>query len=80
MKDFLLDEDGDLKIENGDFVIGNCDQQDVEILIVSHKGAFKEFPLVGFGAINYIKREVSKVEFKRDLKVQLEYIGFINST
>ncbi|CAA0153108.1 hypothetical protein [Tenacibaculum maritimum] len=78
MKDLLLDENGDLAIVDGDFVIGESDQQNVEILLVSNKGEFKEFPLVGFGAINYIKSNVSEIEFKRDLKLQLEYIGYNN--
>lgn len=80
MKDFLLDENGDLAIENGDFVIRDSKEQDVATLIMANKGEFKEFPLVGFGAINYVKSEVSEVEFKRDLKVQLEYVGFLNPT
>ena len=80
MKDLQLDENGDLLIVDGDFVIGDSKQQDVETLITANKGEFKEFPLVGFGAINYIKSNVSEVEFKRDLKVQLEYIGFENPT
>ncbi|MCT4698087.1 hypothetical protein [Tenacibaculum haliotis] len=78
MVDFLLDENGDLAIENGDFVLGETDQQNVELLLFSNKGEFKEFPLVGFGAINYIKSNVSEIEFKRDLKIQLEYIGYDN--
>ncbi|MEQ3500594.1 oxidase [Tenacibaculum sp. SSH1-16] len=78
MKDILLDENGDLLIVDGDLVIGDAKQQSVETLILANKGEFKEFPLVGFGAINYVKSDVSEVEFKRDLKVQLEYIGFKN--
>ncbi|CAA0144715.1 conserved hypothetical protein [Tenacibaculum maritimum] len=78
MNDLLLDENGDLAIENGDFVVGKSDQQNVEAVVLSQKGEYKEFPLVGFGAINYLKSNVSKVEFKRDLKIQLEYNGFTN--
>ncbi|ALU74272.1 MULTISPECIES: hypothetical protein [Tenacibaculum] len=78
--DLLLDENGDLAIENGDFVIGKSDQQNVEIVLLSNKGEFKEFPLVGFGAINYIKTNVSEIEFKRNLKMQLEYVGYKNPT
>lgn len=78
MVDFILDENGDLAIENGDFVLGEADQQNVELLLFSNKGEFKEFPLVGFGAINYIKSNVSEIEFKRDLKIQLEYISYDN--
>ena len=40
------------------------------------KGEFKEFPQVGFGAINYIKTNVSEYKFKRDLRIQLEYDNY----
>lgn len=78
MRDLLLDENGDLAIENGDFVIGVSDQQHVEAVLLSNKGEYKEFPLVGFGAIRYVKSNISDIEFKRDLKIQLEYIGYKN--
>lgn len=78
MNDLLLDKNGDLAIVDGDFIIGEADQQNVEALLLSNKGEFKEFPLVGFGAINYLKSNISEIEFKRDLKLQLEYLEYSN--
>ncbi|PWA05481.1 hypothetical protein, partial [Flavobacterium laiguense] len=46
----------------------------------TQQGEFKEFPLAGFGAINYIKRTITADEFKRDLKIQLNYDGYANAT
>lgn len=78
-KDILLDENGDLLIENGDFVIGDSDLQDVELIFHSQKGEFKEHPLVGFGAENYLKKSNNSIpEFIRDLELQLEFNGFEN--
>ena len=77
--DILLDDTGDLLIENGDFVVGDSNQQHVESILLSQKGEFKEFPLVGFGIVNYIKSDTPEVKFKRDLKIQLEYDGFNNA-
>lgn len=79
-KDFLTDDNNDLLIQNGDFVIGESDQQHVMDILDSQKGEFKEFPLAGFGAINYIKRTITESEFKRDLKLQLSYDGYSNAT
>lgn len=78
--DLLIDETGDLEIFAGDFAIGPSDQQHVLDIIDVHPGEIKEFPLIGFGAINYIKRVITPEEFKRDLKLQLNYDGYENAT
>jgi hypothetical protein len=78
MKDLLLDTNGDLVVENGDLVISNSDRQNIEQLTLLNKGEYKEFPLLGFGAVRYIGTTISKIEFKRDLKLQLEYDGYNN--
>lgn len=77
-KDILLDDTGDLKIENGDFVIGESDLQNVELIVESFKGEFKEFPNIGFGLLKYLKSDISETEFKRDLKVELEKDNYRN--
>lgn len=79
MKDILLNNaNDDLLIENGDFVIGDSDKQNVKLIVDSFKGEFKEFPLVGFGAIGYVKTNTSEMKFKRDLKIQLENDNYLN--
>lgn len=45
--DFLLDEKGDLQIEDGDFVTGEADDQHVELLLTTIKGQNKQFPTLG---------------------------------
>lgn len=78
-QDILHDENGDLLFENGDFKTGASDQQHVGDLFIQLPGENKEFPLCGFGAIRYIKRTMTESEFKRDLKMQLEYDGYLNT-
>lgn len=78
-QDFLKDDAGDLRVITGDLVIGQSDQQHVEDIIYMQPGELKEFPLIGFGAINYIKRTMTTDEFKRDLKIQLDYDGYTNA-
>lgn len=76
--DILKDDNGGLAFANGDFAIGQSDQQHVEDLLDLQVGEIKEFPLAGFGAINYIKKTVSAAEFKRDLKIYLNMDGYAN--
>jgi len=77
-QDILRGENGGLAFANGDFAIGQSDQQHVEDIIDLQPGEIKEFPVIGFGAINYIKRTITVDEFKRDLKIQLNMDGYAN--
>ncbi|CAM2904448.1 hypothetical protein [Flavobacterium frigoris] len=77
-QDILRDDTGGLAFADGDFATGQSDQQHVEDILDLQPGELKEFPLVGFGAINYIKRTITAAEFKRDLKVQLNMDGYAN--
>lgn len=78
MKDFKRTADLDIEIYNGDFVIDESDQQHIEDIFIAQKGEFKEFPALGFGAINFIKTNVSPYQFERDLRIQLEYDNYFN--
>lgn len=77
-QDILRDDLGALAFSDGDFQVGQSDQQHVEDIFDLQPGELKEFPLAGFGAINYIKRTITADEFKRDLKIQLNYDGYNN--
>ncbi|WP_282628804.1 MULTISPECIES: hypothetical protein [Empedobacter] len=80
MKDFKRTDEQDLEIINGDFVIDESDQQHIEDIFIAQKGEFKEFPQLGFGAINYLKTTISPYKFERDLRIQLEYDNYSNPT
>ena len=69
--DILLDADGDLLMENGDLVIGEADNQNVELIFKANKGEIRSSPELGFGAGKYVKSTDPKARFKRDLKVEL---------
>jgi hypothetical protein len=74
--DILLDENGDLKIANGDFVIGDSNDQEIENLLVSAKGAFKEFPLVGGDIGKMLKSRSGQTAALKEIKYQLTNDGF----
>ncbi len=78
-KDFLLDDKGDLKIENGDFAVGDSNQQHVVHIFKSFQGEWKQNPLIGFGASRYLKKTTNKrQEFLRNLKLQLKFDSYEN--
>jgi hypothetical protein len=54
MKDILINNDGNLKIENGDFAAGDSTLQNQAFILLANSGEFKENPMVGVGIDNYI--------------------------
>lgn len=78
-QDILKDDNNELLFENGDFAIGQSDQQHVGDIFISQPGEWKEFPVLGFGAVNYLKTGVTESEFKRDLKLQFQYDGYTDA-
>lgn len=74
MKDILLDSTGELKIENGDFVVGLSENQHQLDILISEHGDFKEHPEIGVG----IDKLTSDDEFTSTLikaKKNLQYDG-----
>ena len=52
--DILLNDDGDLQFENGDFKKGESTYQHQRFLLTSQKGEWREYPLVGVGLQDYL--------------------------
>jgi hypothetical protein len=71
MTDVLFDSSNDLAILNGDWSIGESTDQEVEDIILSFPGYFKEFPLVGVGAPAYLKGPGNGQALQRNISVQL---------
>lgn len=46
-QDLLLDDDFDLRIEDGDLVVGESDDQHVQLNLLSSPGEWRQFPLIG---------------------------------
>lgn len=71
--DILLDENDDLLIEDGDFVIGESSLQHQRLLLLCNKGEFKETPTCCVGLSRFLEtgdsqalaREID-VEFTKD--------------
>lgn len=61
----------DLRIENGDFVIGNSDQQNVRHIVQSHRGQFYQTPLIGVGILNEMNSAVTIQNLKNRIRTNL---------
>lgn len=79
MRKDIQHTEGNLVIKNGDFLIAESDMQHVEDIVISPAGDFKSTPMIGFGAVLHLKKNHNQSAFKRDLKIQLEYDGYVNS-
>jgi hypothetical protein len=73
--DILFDENGDLAITNGDFVIGESLDQEVAAILQMNKGDLKEYPIMGPGLIRLVKSNTSAIELKQIIKSELKRDG-----
>lgn len=75
MNDLLLTQDYDLEIKNGDFVIGDSQEQSVELLLMSNQGEFKLNPEAGCNILSAKNGTIGRL-LDREIRVQLEADGF----
>lgn len=72
--DVLLKED-DLDIAGGDFVIGPADLQHVYLVLRTHPGNWKQFPLVGYGEEKLLNGPLDGQQ-RRDIQLALQADGY----
>ena len=76
--DILLDKQTyDLIIQNGDFFIGNSDQQETNLIINTSIGNWFQYPLVGVSIINYISGNIQARQLEQAIELQMKTDGFI---
>lgn len=76
MNDFLLDANGDLAIVDGDLVVGPSDGQNIVDIINSFAGAWKQWPQVGVGILQYVQSGEGANALQQAIKQQLQADGF----
>lgn len=72
--DILLDDNYDIRIENGDLVVGESTRQHQKLILLAEKGENREFPTHGVGLASWLNddlqfgdlRSAVKREFERD--------------
>ena len=74
--DYLLDNEGKMLLKNGDFVIGDSDGQEINLLLVSSPGDWKENPAVGCNIQTLLKSRSTETRIKKIINEQLTNDGF----
>lgn len=73
--DILLDENYDLQIKDGDFVIGESTQQHQALLLMTNKGSWRPVPWIGVGLSNYLLDDDSLLDLQSEIQKQFELDG-----
>lgn len=79
VNDILLDDDFDLRIERGDFVTGDSDEQHLQQIAVLRPGQLRHSPLTGLGIASRLMSPLGKTQqesLRRDAYLQLEIDGY----
>ena len=76
MNDFIIEDD--LEIMNGDFRIDEASQQNLTHILLSQKGSFKEYPILGVGLTRYINSpdSTARLRLENEIDKQLIYDNF----
>lgn len=75
MTDILRDENDDLLIQNGDFVVGESLDQEVALILMMNQGELKEDPILGAGLMRLINSNGTEGDIKRLSKLHLARDG-----
>ncbi len=73
--DLLLDDDDDLLVQQGDLVLGDSLQQEVDLVVRTSQGDWRNSPLTGFGVGRRTRAVVQREAFASELTAQLELDG-----
>ncbi|WP_299212742.1 hypothetical protein [uncultured Dokdonia sp.] len=76
MNDFIIEDD--LEIKNGDFRIDEASQQNLTHILLSQKGSFKEYPILGVGLTRYLNSpdSTARLRLENEIDKQLIYDNF----
>lgn len=74
-RDFILGDDGDMQIRNGDFVTGESLTQDVALIMLSNKGEIRHDPLCGCDLRKMTNARFTRSRLEQLVKVQVERDG-----
>lgn len=73
-RDILVDDDNDLWVKNGDFVVGESTRQHQAHLLVAQKGEYRQSPASGVGIGDYLSDE-DLAELGSEIQKQFESDG-----
>lgn len=73
--DYLLDEHGNWKVVNGDFVAGDSTLKEVQSIAELNQGEVRSFPLIGPNLVMMINSNSSRQEIEDRLAQHLKLDG-----
>lgn len=76
MRDWLLDDNNDLDIREGDFALGDSEVQDAALIVQSEKAWWRQHPLLGFAASRWVAGSFDRRVFNKELSDELALDGF----
>jgi len=74
-KDILMGADGDVSIINGDFNVGNSDEQHIEDILTARKGEYKNAPITGVDLFSFLNAPVTLVtrqKMEKEIAMQMK--------
>lgn len=77
MNDFAIDDDGDLKVANGDLVVSESTRQHQKSIIIAGKGFVKHAPTLGVGLYKYLNDHGSTARLASSIRQECERDGMI---
>ena len=79
--DILTEFDtNELRIENGDFVIGNSDQQHIRHIVQAQRGQYYATPLIGVGIMDEMNSAITIQALKNRIKNNLRLDNYETDT
>jgi hypothetical protein len=76
MTDILIEEGGDVLLRGGDFASGTSDEQQVQLILASSQGEWKQYPELGVALYRAKNGRIDSF-MERDIRVQLQADGFV---
>lgn len=73
--DFLLNDQNEMIVENGDFAVGVADDQNVRNILTATKATYIQHPLVGVGLLDQLSGFIGDAE-KRKIRLNLAADGY----
>lgn len=74
-KDILLDDNNDLLIQDGDFVIGESEEQEIKCILQAVKNDYKQTPELGVNLVEFLNSSDSARALKQIIKLNLRLDG-----
>lgn len=61
----------ELELSNKQLSIGTTDEQNVQLILLTNKGEWKEHPVLGAGLLSYLHSNASDMQIQRQIRLQL---------